>query len=75
VDPSRVSDDGGLLVCADCGRAILWQSDEAAEWPTVEDGAAFRTVCVDCYRARYGDDEAEESARRTRDEQRDDRGP
>ena len=68
------STSGGTLTCADCGRSIPWHSDEASEWPPVEDGTKFRTVCVDCYRARYGDDEANESARRTRDEQHDERG-
>lgn len=66
---------GDVVVCADCGNSVPWHSDEAREWPAVEDGAAFATVCVDCYRTRYGDDEADESERRTRDEQQDDRQP
>ena len=66
---------GDVLVCADCGRTVLWQSDEAGEWPTVEDKQGFWTLCVDCYRKRYGDDEAAQSAQRTRDDQEDDRGP
>ena len=66
---------GQVLVCADCGRNVAWHSDEAREWPAVEDGNDFGTVCVDCYRTRYGDDEADESERRTREEQQDDREP
>jgi hypothetical protein len=27
-----------VLVCADCSRTVLWHSDEAGEWPTVNDG-------------------------------------
>jgi hypothetical protein len=65
--------DADALVCADCGRTVSWRSDEAGEWPTVDDASGFKTVCVDCYRKRYGDDEADERGRRTRDEQRDER--
>jgi hypothetical protein len=67
--------EGDTLVCADCGRSIAWRSDEAREWPTVEDGQRFGTVCVDCYRRRYGDDETRQHAERMRAEQQDDRDP
>jgi hypothetical protein len=61
------------LVCADCGRSIPWHSDEAGEWPVVEDAGGFRTLCFDCYRVRYGQDESVEDARQTRAQQSDDR--
>jgi len=67
--------DADVLVCADCGETVLWQSDEAREWPAVEDPKGFGTVCVECYRARYGDDEAGQSAQSTRDQQQEERNP
>ena len=60
-------------MCADCGREIPWRSDEALEWQAVEDPGSFGTVCTDCYRTRYGEDEATQAAQRTRVEQQDDR--
>jgi hypothetical protein len=62
-----------VLRCADCGREIAWRSDEAEEWPTVEDAGAFRTVCFDCYGSRYGADEARQAGQETSREQADDR--
>jgi hypothetical protein len=67
------SSAGDTLVCADCGRSIGWHSDEAREWAPVEDGKRFGSVCPDCYRMRYGDDESRQFAERTRDEQEDER--
>jgi hypothetical protein len=62
-----------LLVCADCGRSIPWRSDEAGEWPVVEDAGVFRTLCFECYRSRFGEDESHQDSERTRDEQSDER--
>jgi hypothetical protein len=62
-----------VLVCADCSRKVLWHSDEAGEWPTVDDGNRFATVCSDCYRKRYGEDEASQFEQQTRAEQEDER--
>jgi hypothetical protein len=70
---SRGIDGRDVLVCADCGREIAWHSDEAGEWPVVEDEHTFGTVCVDCYRKRYGDDETHRAAERIRHDQQDDR--
>jgi hypothetical protein len=65
---------GDLLVCADCGRSIPWRSDEAGEWPVVEDaGGAFRTLCFECYRSRFGEDESDVDSERTRADQSDER--
>jgi hypothetical protein len=69
---SRKSDPR-ILVCADCSRTVLWHSDEAGEWPTVADGDRFGTVCSDCYRKRYGEDEASQYEQQTRVEQQDER--
>jgi len=63
----------GKLVCTDCGREIPWRSDEAGEWPVVTDAGSFKTVCLDCYRTRYGDDEADQSIEATRHGQQNDR--
>jgi hypothetical protein len=63
-----------VLRCADCGRTVPWHSDEAREWPTVDDSGRFGTICPNCYRSRYGDDEVSEYNQRTRDEQHDERG-
>lgn len=62
------------LVCADCGRSIPWRSDEAGEWPTVEDGETFVTLCFDCYGRRYGKDELEQARGAVHDVQEDERG-
>jgi hypothetical protein len=72
VMPPR-EENSRVLVCADCRRTVLWHSDEAGEWPTVDDGGRFGTVCSDCYRKRYGDDEATQFEHKTRDEQCDER--
>ena len=61
------------LVCADCGRSIPWRSDEAGEWPVVEDAGTFRTLCFECYRKRFGEDESTQDSGRTRHEQSDER--
>jgi hypothetical protein len=73
--PSRREENSRVLVCADCSRTVLWHSDEAGEWPAVDDGGRFGTVCPDCYRKRYGDDEASEYEQKTRNEQHDEREP
>ena len=62
-----------VLVCSDCGRSIAWHSDEAREWSPVDDDDRFGTVCTECYRSRYGDDEGRRLAKRTRDQQEDER--
>ena len=62
-----------LLSCADCGRTIPWRSDEAGEWPVVEEGGSFRTLCFDCYGRRYGGDESSEFARQMRVDQAEER--
>lgn len=54
-----MSAPGDKLLCADCGRAIPWRSDEAGEWPVVTDAGSFKTICVDCYGRRYGTDKAD----------------
>jgi hypothetical protein len=64
---------GEQLVCADCGRSIPWRSDEAGEWPVVEDGGVFRTLCFDCYRLRFGEGESDRDSERTRADQSDER--
>jgi ABC-type sugar transport system ATPase subunit len=66
---------GDVLVCADCSRTVLWHSDEAGEWPTVDDRDRLGTVCSDCYRKRYGEDEASQFERQTRADQQDERAP
>jgi hypothetical protein len=72
--PSR-KENVRVLVCADCSRTVLWHSDEAGEWPTVDDGDRLGTVCSDCYRKRYGEDEASQFERQTRADQQDERAP
>jgi hypothetical protein len=64
---------GELLVCADCGRSIPWRSDEAGEWPVVEDAGVFRTLCFECYRSRFGEGESGRDSERTRADQSDER--
>jgi hypothetical protein len=64
---------GDLLVCADCGRSIPWRSDEAGEWPVVEDAGTFRTLCFECYRSRFGEGESGRDSDRTRADQSDER--
>jgi hypothetical protein len=70
-----MSTPGDELVCADCGKHIPWRSDEAGEWPAVTDRGSFKTVCLDCYRRRYGADEADQRRLATRLDQADERGP
>jgi hypothetical protein len=62
-----------VLVCTDCGRSIAWHSDEAREWFPVDDADRFGTLCTDCYRSRYGNKESRQFAKRTRDDQEDER--
>jgi hypothetical protein len=70
-----IPQESDFLACADCGASIAWRSDEAREWVPLEVARGFVTVCVDCYRERYGKDEADEYAKQTRAEQRDEREP
>jgi hypothetical protein len=62
-----------VLICTDCGRSIAWHSDEAREWSPVDDDEGFGTVCTECYRSRYGDEKSRQFAKRTRDQQEDER--
>ena len=70
---SRPDGPSDQLVCAECGREIPWRSDEAGEWPTVEDADGSFSLCFECYGKRYGLDELEQARGAVHDAHEDER--